>query len=559
MKRLKFFVGLLTLLVLFSFSFSITEEEAIVQRLEKEIVPLINKDRVRFNIPGLSVALVSRGKIIWKKGFGYRDREENLAATPETIYRVGSISKLFNAVAIIRESEKGRLNLDVPLEKYCPQIKFKNKFTEPAEISLRHLITHRAGILRESPVGHYFDDSEPSLKATAESMKGTPLIYPPGTRTKYSNIGVGISGYVLEKVSQIDYCRYLKKFVLNPLGMKASSFSLKDISQEKLAKGYMRDLAGQQWEAPHFRFGYIPAANLYSSVIELSKFVNFILNEGQPLLSKKAFQEMVKIQFNRQGASVGFGLGFHISKIHGYRTIGHNGAVYGFSSNLLVIPEEKLGVVVCNNLDGANGFNYKLVNYILGIALEVKTGQKLVEIPKIKVLPEEELKIYEGKYKGPGEPLWIVAKEGHLFYQPYGAARELDYLGQDVFITDDLLGYGEKIVFKRKGKAIEGLEINGNFYRKVEVKEEKNKFPTEWRELLGEYGPDFNIMKVYVKDGRLIVLIEWFYEYPLLPERGLKFKFPDYGLYMGEEVLFRKEGERVKDVLIGAVCFKKRD
>lgn len=542
-----------------AFAASEVIEKNITKRLEKEIVPIIEKDMARLKVPGLSMAIVSDGKVLWKKGFGYQNREEKLPATPETVYRVGSISKLFNAIAIMQQQEKGKLDIDSEIKRYLPYMDFENPFDRPAIVTLRHFLSHKAGILRECPVGHYFDDTEPSIEETAKSMAGTILVYPPGLKTKYSNIGVGIAGHVLEKVVKKDFAEYQKEFLLIPLGMNTSSFLPENFIKKKVAEGYMRDLEGKQWKAPHFRFGYLPAANLYSTVIDLSKFITFILNEGKPLLKNETFKEMNTVQFTDKKDASGFGLGFSVSKLHNFRSVGHGGAVYGFSSNLIVIPEQKLGAVVLNNLDGANGFNYKIAYMSLGIALEEKTGKKILKVPESVEITSSELKRYEGRYERNGLPVWLVLRKEKLFYEPYGTGKQLIPVSQEEFITDDLLGYGERIGIMEEDGRLKGIHINKKLYKKTEENERVKVLPPIlWDRLIGDYGPDYNIMKVYEKDGKLTVLIEWFYEYPLLQVEGLRFKFPDYGLYMDEEFVFKEKKGKIVEVMVGPVSFKRR-
>jgi len=537
------------------FACSTKTEKRVAERLEKEIVPVIEKDLARFSVPGLSMAVVADGKIVWKKGFGYQDREQNIAATPETVYRVGSISKLFNAIAIMQQLEKGHADLDADIKTYLPYLEFENPFDKPAIVTLRHLLSHKAGILRECPIGHYFDDTEPSLEDTVKSMVGTPFIYQPGLKTKYSNIGVGIAGHILEVLADMDFASYQKEHILEPLNMSSSSFLLEEFIKEKVAKGYMRDLKGRQWEAPHFRFGHLSASNLYSNVIDLSKFMNLIFDEGKPVLKSDSLNRMLSVQFTEQKDASGVGLGFFMSKIHNFRTVGHSGAVYGFSSNLLVIPEKKIGVVVLNNLDGANGINSKIVFNSLGIALEEITGKKILDVSDSVKISSTELKKYQGRYERNGRPAWLTLRNEALFYEPYGTRKQLTPLSKTEFITEDPLGYGERIRILDDQGEIKGIEVNDRLFEKTTEMPEQN-FP-EWNKFIGDYGPDYNIMNVYVKDGKLTVLIEWFYEYPLESLGDSIFKFPDYGLYMDEKLIFREEGQTV-NAHVGLVLFNRR-
>lgn len=546
-----------TLLLAFfcqSFLYAAVEEKAITKRLDEELASIIQRDMSRFNLPGLSIAVICDGKIIWAKGFGCADREKKIPATPETVYRVGSLSKLFNATGVMLMREEQRLSLDEDIKKYLPEANFVNTFDDKtAKITLRHILSHRAGTIRECPLGHYFDDSEPSPKETAFSLFGTTLIYPPGTKTKYSNSAVGVSGYILEKTVGMEYSDFQKDFILQPLGMNSSSFVKEESFKEKLAKGYMRNLDGDQWEAPDFRFGYISAANLYSSATDMAKFITLMCNQGRPLLKPESFCEMTTVQFGTKDIKKGFGLGFSVSQLHNERTLGHGGAVYGFSSSILVMPERKLGVISLINLDGAGGINNKYIDFALGIALEEMTGQKLLHIPSTTELSPSKLEKSAGRYQSGEAVVWLTAKKGKLYYEPPGGTRkQLTALSENEFITDDYSGYGQKISIVRQKEKVAGIKINGTFYTGTE----KEGFP--WQNLIGEYGPDYNITQVYEKDGKLTVLVEWFYEYPLKYIEGLRFAFP-FGLYHGEEVKFIESEGRIQALEFSSAVFKRRD
>ena len=173
-------------------------------------------------LPALAIALVDDQRIVWSQGFGYQDAAHKIPATPDTVFRVGSVSKLFTDIGIMRLVAAGKLNLDAPVTTYLPNFHPANPFG--AAITLRELMSHRSGLVREPPIGHYFDSSAPTLQATVDSLNQTTLVYPPGTRTKYSNAALATVGYVLQTVSRDPYATYLTRSVLAPLGMTHSSF-----------------------------------------------------------------------------------------------------------------------------------------------------------------------------------------------------------------------------------------------------------------------------------------------------------------------------------------------
>jgi len=167
------------------------EYEAAVQALDRFIAREVADKR----LPALSVALVDDQKIVWARGYGFADAAQKKPATADTVYRVGSVSKLFTDFAVMQLVELGKLDLDAPVTKYLPDFKPISKFDKP--ITLRMLLSHRAGLVREPPVGNYFDPSVTALDRTVRSLNQTELVYEPGTRTKYSNAGIAVVGAVV--------------------------------------------------------------------------------------------------------------------------------------------------------------------------------------------------------------------------------------------------------------------------------------------------------------------------------------------------------------------------
>src|SRR5262245_19473768 len=145
-------------------------------------------------------------------------------ATAGSVYRVGSISKLFTEIGVMQLVEQRALDLDAPIQRYLPDLKPPNRFG--GDITLRELASHRSGLTREPPVGNYFDNTSPSLAATIASLNNTSLESKPGTRANYSNAGVAVSGSVLERTRGQGFAPYIKRAVLEPLGLDQSAFEV---------------------------------------------------------------------------------------------------------------------------------------------------------------------------------------------------------------------------------------------------------------------------------------------------------------------------------------------
>src|SRR5262249_456496 len=149
------------------------------------------------DIPAVTVALVDGDRIVWSKGFGFADSDKKVPATGTTIERVGSVSKLFTDIGIMQLAERGEIDLDAPIQKVLPDFHPSNPFG--GTITLRELMSHRSGLVREPPVGSYFDSTSPSLAATVASLNDTTLVYPPGAHAKYSNAGIAVVGEALAR------------------------------------------------------------------------------------------------------------------------------------------------------------------------------------------------------------------------------------------------------------------------------------------------------------------------------------------------------------------------
>ncbi len=259
--------------------------EAVLTKLQAAIKTEVQQKR----LPAFSMSLVDRERIIWSYGTASTDPkalDSSKAGASrlrtidnQTIYRVGSISKLFTDVAIMQLVEQGKIDLDQPVQIYLPEFKPANPFG--GNITLRQLMSHRAGIVREPPIGHYFDPTEPSLHATVDSLNQTSLVYAPDTRTKYSNAGITVVGAVLEKVSGRSFNEQLQQTILQPLAMRSSAFRLNDADRNRVAPATMWTLEGRRFAAPDFVLGTAPAGNLYATVDDLAQFVICLHRKGQ--------------------------------------------------------------------------------------------------------------------------------------------------------------------------------------------------------------------------------------------------------------------------------------
>ncbi len=274
------------------------------------------------------------------------------------------------------------------------------------------------------------------------------------------------------------------------------------------------------------------------------------------VLQPATLAEMLKIQFAKPGETRGFGLGFSISQFQGQRRIGHGGAIYGFATDLSAIPDEKLGVVVIAARDCANGLTTQIADVALGQILAIRAGKPLPAIETSSPLAPELSLSLAGHYRSAeGETFDLIGSASRLMMEPgQGGARvELRAAGNDLVGDDALNGFGPRI--SREG---DKLRLGRRVFERVTVALPPEP-PAAFPGLIGEYGWDHDVLYILEKEGRLHALIEWFFLYPLTQESPDVYAFPDWGLYQGEKLLFRRDpGGKASAVEAASVIFPRR-
>ncbi len=495
-------------------------------------------------IPSLSIALVDDQRIVWARGFGEANVRTHAPATANTVYRVGSVSKLFTDIAVMQLVERGQLDLDAPVQRYLRTFKPRNPSGTP--ITLRQLMSHRSGLVREPPVGHYFDDTLPTLAATVSSLNRTSLVYEPNTRTKYSNAAIAAVGYMLERRSGVPFSVYLDFRLLRPLGLTSSGFDTSPRLAQQRADATMWNYHDRPFPAPtYFALGMAPAGSMYSTMPDLGRFLSGLFAGGRgargQVLKPETLRQMWTPQFAPSGATRGYGLGFGISSFEGTRMVAHGGAIYGFATELAGLPDEKLGVAVSAAKDGVNAFTTRVAHEALRLMRAAKAGTPLTPPLSTTAVPLELARRLAGEY-GAGDSL-VTIEVYDSTVRLRAAFREtragVRMLHGDTLTADDGLGYGGRIWLSG-----EQLHIDDRtFARRAPRSSLPDDAPQRWRGLVGEYGPDFNVLYILEREGRLHALIEWFFESPLTEISTNVYAFPHSGLYAGEQIAFTRDRE----------------
>jgi CubicO group peptidase (beta-lactamase class C family) len=488
-----------------------------------------------WGIGGLAVALTDGTRVVYTSGFGEAGRD--------SIFRAGSISKVFNAIAVMQLVEAGKLDLDAPLKDQPGVVLPAHPFRDAPPVTLRQLLCHRSGLQRESPVGHYLDGSEPTLAATCASLADCVLATAPAAKTRYSNIGPSVAGHLVATVAGTNFEHYQREKILEPLGMSRSAWLKRDVPGGRVIPSSMRvaDADGKgglhRASAPLFDLGTVPAGNLFTTAPDLAKFLVMLARSvrGETVLLKPAtLADMWKPQFEDNAP---FGLAFSLGKFRAHRTVGHSGAVYGHSTVMLFLPETQLGVVILANEDIVNARVNRLANVALSAMLEVKTGEK----PPVPVALDSK-----------PDPTALAKLAGAFESQSYWAELRVDgaklagnFASQPCtftpradgkFLLNSRLHDDAVATFERdaSGRAT-GFSVAGQKF--VRVPAQPDKLPEGWRKYLGSYGPDFIPIVVHEKFGHLYALTENMVDYRLTPVNRHVFGLPP-GMYVDELAVF---------------------
>ncbi|MFX0181926.1 MAG: serine hydrolase domain-containing protein [Candidatus Hodarchaeota archaeon] len=388
----------------------------------ENITAEIKKGMENNNIPGLTIALVSSKGIIWSEVFGFTDQSEEQKVNKETLFCIQSSTKTFTAVALLSAVQQGLVKLDDPIIDYYSEFSLKSRFGEQeiSKITFRHLLAHHSGLQCFMPVGGVFDDRDYTFKEHVESLNDCWLISPPGEKYYYSNIGMDLVAYLLEKITGNNYPDYLREVIKQPLGMKRLACgSIEARQHENLAIGTL----GKRECKFNIALAY-GCGGIYLGVEDFAKFVQFLLNngkvDGKQVLNANLIEQMHTTQYD---APIGqtYGLGVIIHESSSPRIFEHPGGGFGYNAAMRWILDEDIGIVVQTNQEYQEFTNQvaeKALNLILdkkGIELTKMTIEEFISSPKSPVEPKL-LRRVEGFYSGASGDAIITLEDDILYF-----------------------------------------------------------------------------------------------------------------------------------------------
>lgn len=390
----------------------------------REYLTWLTRSEMKKNdVQGLSIALVDDQQVVWQGGFGLADSSARIPADADTVYRVGSVSKLFTTIAAMQLVEQGKLELDKPLADYVPDFALRNRFAGAPPVTIRSIMTHHSGIPSDYLKGMWTKEPQP-ISALPALIRDEYAAFPRDTVFSYSNLGMSLLGLAVQNVSGREFSSHMQQALLTPLEMGHSAFSTAIDRTPPAARAY----SGSE-EKPEPPLRDIPAGGLNASVRDMSRFIRMILAEGtldgQRIIKPETLREMLSTQNRDVALDRGFrvGLGWMLDglggiNIKGAGTVAHHaGATLYHRAQIIVLPQVKLGVIILANSSDAQKVVNTIATEALKLAVEVKTGVKQPEDKPVvtgEFLTKEELLAYEGSYATIAGLGRLSARSGYL-------------------------------------------------------------------------------------------------------------------------------------------------
>jgi CubicO group peptidase (beta-lactamase class C family) len=316
------------------------------------------------NVAGASMAIVHDQQVVWSRGFGFANVDRRVPATPQTRYSICSISKLFTAMAAMRERDAGRLDIDRPVSDYVRWFNIRDVESPDGPVTARAIMSHVAGLPREADTPYWTEVRFPDIATVRARLPEQANLYRAYEHHQYSNLGMALLGAVVEATSGQDYHAYIRANFLEPLRLERTTSEIPvRLRGSELAIGYGARRTGWRREAfPAYTLNALaPAAGFASTAEDLGRFASWqfrlLAGGGENVLRSSTLREMQRVHWmTPDDPSETWGLGFAIYQ-HSNRTfVGHSGYCPGYRTTLMMRPQDRLAYIVMFNVDdGASG------------------------------------------------------------------------------------------------------------------------------------------------------------------------------------------------------------
>ncbi len=502
MKKLFF------LLLLFVASKGFGQVNTIPDSVSHKIDSVINAQMTKKHIVGASIAIIDHGKMVYARGYGYADNRKKIKATEKTVFCIGSITKTFTAMAIMKLRDEGKIDLDKPASYYLPELKIKSVSETGDILKIRNLLSHTSG-LTDGFMNNDACDKEQDMNGIIGDLNQEELVNKTNWKWSYSNSGYDILGCIVERVSGVKYMDYIRQNFLQKMDMKSSDFF--DRPNDTLySKGYLNDT--DQTAEPYMRD--IAAGAIFCSASDMGNFMKAIQNKGfyetTPIISQASITEMqtdhtaqtiIPNDIKYGYATFILPMEFKEDSLYG-DAVGHGGDTHTFHSAYFVFPKMDFGMVLLTNSENGHSFcNAGFANvfkawmkYKKGVKLH-PAGSKLKPIDLASQLTTREI---TGDY-ATGEDVMLKIRRinDHKLLMIQGSQRFV-LKKQENGTYSATLKIALLYPFKIKGLGMGFDKINGKIYLKeintgngsseyVAIKDSAPKLPDTWKKMAGKY------------------------------------------------------------------------
>jgi CubicO group peptidase (beta-lactamase class C family) len=425
------------------------------------------------NTPGAAVAVVSGDRLVFAKGFGTANIETGAPVTPDMLFRVGSITKMFTAAVVVTLAEDKQINLDEPIGKYVKELNPKLSV-----VTAHQLMSHTAGMTDESP-SDYGAHDDSALAVYVRSLKEDHFFTEPGRIFSYSNPGFDVAGFLIEEFGGRPYADQMNKRLFEPLGMKSTTFRPTVAMTYPLSQGH--SVSGKAKPTVIRPFGDNvagwPDGFMFSSVNDLARFAIAFMDggriDGKQVLTPAAIARLstpyadLHSRFGFENGKYGYGLFVH--DYRGAHVVWHAGLILGFGALLQMVPARRFAVIVLANRSGSllNKTAEKAMELMLplGAKAAVKSEQALP-------VSQAEISEYVGTYRNTPESAELLAKQGTLILKREDGEFPTKKTGDHRFsiVKPNELEAEEFVLVRGRDGKTEYLHIGRHALKKVQAK-----------------------------------------------------------------------------------------
>lgn len=376
-----------------------------IMKNDKDLAAQIDQmlaDTFKANEPGAAVIVLRDGKPILRKGYGLANLELGVPVTPQMVFRLGSITKQFTAVAILMLVEAGKIKLSDEVTRYLPDYP-----THGQKITVEQLLTHTSGVKNYTALPAWYGlwRKDMSLEELIALFKDEPLDFNPGTQWSYSNSGYVLLGAIIEKVSGLSYADFIQQQIFTPLGMSHAAYDRTERVLPGRVAGYTHGKEGYH-NAEYLSMSQPYAAgSLVASVDDLAKWYAALYTDK--LVKQRNLQRAYQAPTLKNGESTGYGYGFTLANYEGHRVVLHNGGINGFATQMLRLPDDKVYIAILSNCDSCPA---PLTDLVFQMAALV-TGKPYHE-PAAITLVTNQLVAYEGIHQRSDGSELTVRRQG---------------------------------------------------------------------------------------------------------------------------------------------------